>query len=152
MSPISLVCQDKGGAPQLTAYSINFVASALEFFADPPHRPVASFESKRFTNLSPSLPQLGDAVTIAVLKILDRNELLAPKETNSYLLIVREAFSDRTKVTEKTNADPKATFFVLDYLQEKVGDRNVQKRIAYLRQCIPHFNCSPHEEYVFKSK
>ena len=134
-------------------YSVAFVDSALQFFKRAASEKVASFEVKNFTNLSPSLPGLGDAVSITVLKIFDREELAKPENTNAYLTIVRTAFSDRNQVLEKSDSVPKITLFVLSYLEEKkVREPEIEKRISYLKQCIGGFSCSPQGEYAFFKK
>ena len=134
-------------------YFTRFVSSAFQFVADPPNRPVASFEFKKFTHSSPSLLELGDGVTIAVLKLLDRKELLVPKNTSAYLILVRNAFSYKEKVKEKSNLEPKATLFVLDYLAEKsAADPVTSKRIFYLQFCVLDFSCSPEGEHYYVTK
>jgi hypothetical protein len=124
-------------------YYIAFVSSAFDFFKESQHRLTSSFEAKRFTNLSPSLPQLGDAVSIAVLKTHERDELVEPENATAYLVTVRNSFIDRSRVTEKSDTEPKVTSLVLNYLAEKeIGNPGIEKNIAYIKGCVKEFTCS----------
>src|SRR6266850_838204 len=62
----------------------------------------ASFEYKRFTRSSPSLPQLATESRLPFFKILDRKELLGAKQTSAHLSLVNIAFSDLERVTPKS--------------------------------------------------
>jgi hypothetical protein len=122
------------------------VSSALEFIK----RGGSSIEAKKYTNGSPSLLQLGDGVSVAVLKIYDPNELIETKNAHAYLNAVRSAFSNRASVLEKSNLDPKVTLFVLSYLEEKkVSEPGIQKRITYMKGCLKEFTCSSQGEHGF---
>jgi len=74
--------QDSGINPTVRTddYSIAFVKSALEFMKKAGGY---SFEAKNFTLRSPSIPQLGDGVSVAVFKIYDSTELVEPKNANA---------------------------------------------------------------------
>lgn len=132
-------------------YHITFVAQALDFYGGlSERRAVMSSEFKWFTHQTPSLPQLGDAVTVAALKILGPDRLLLEKQTSAYLLIVREAFSDRRRVVEISNVNAGVTLFVLDYLKQKKADNiELQKRISYLQGCVLDFSCSGEGESAY---
>ena len=141
------------GTPIPDPYFIDFVASALRFVADPPDSPIATFQYQKFTKSSPRLSQLGDGVTIAALKILGGETLLLPKQTNAYLVLVRDAFSDQARVLQKSNTDPSVTLFVLEYLKaKKADDAETLKRISYLQGCVTDFSCSAYGEHLFLTR
>lgn len=137
--------QTKSGcsATPVDPYSIAFVESALRFFEDTAKRGSFGSEPKQFLYLTPSLPQLGDDVSIAMLKILDPQELAKPDTAYRYLGLVALAFSDRSKVVRETDKEPKVTMFVLNYLQEKeVSEPRLEARIDAVRSCVQKDTCN----------
>jgi hypothetical protein len=141
---------DANSTPESDHYFVAFVREALDFYKNPEHVPQSSMEARKYTNGSPSLLQLGDGVSIAVLKIYDRSELVKPENAHAYLTAVRNAFSGRSSVLEKANLDPKVTLFVLDYLREQeVSEPDIEKRISYMTGCVKDFSCSSQGEYNF---
>lgn len=141
---------DKNPSTESDHYFVAFVRDALDFYKNPEHVPQSSMEARKYTNGSPSLLQLGDGVSIAVLKIYDRSELVKPENAHAYLTAVRNAFSDRKSVLEKSDSDPKVALFVLDYLREQeVSEPGIEKRISYMTGCAKDFSCSSQGEYNF---
>jgi len=70
---------------------------------------------------------LGDRVSIAVLRNYTADELVQAENAAAYLTLVRNAFSMRSSVLEKSDADPRVTLFVLEYLREKeVSNRGIR--------------------------
>ena len=129
---------------------MSLVESALRFLQNKDEKPPNSIEAKRYFN---PLPHLGDRVSVAILKIYDRNELIQSENARAYLTIVRNAFSDRRLVSDKLDLDPKITLFVLEYLQEReVADSEIEKRIEYMTVCVKEFSCSSQGEYDFFKK
>jgi hypothetical protein len=129
-------------------YSVSVVSSALQFL----HRqgPTNSMEAKEY--IWP-VQALGDRVSIAVLRIYTAEELVQAENAAAYLTVVRNAFSMRSSVLEKSDADPRVTLFVLEYLREKeVSNPGIEKRIAYLEVCVKDFTCSSQAEYDFFHK
>lgn len=107
-------------------------------------------EGRKYTYGSPSLLQLGDGISIAVLKIYDRSELVKPENARAYLTAVRNAFSGRNRVLEKSDLDPKVTLFVLDYLREQeASEPGIEKSISYMARCVKDFSCSSQGQYTF---
>jgi len=99
---------------------------------------------------SPSLHQLGDAVSIAVLKICTLDELIKPENARTYLTIVRNSFADRSKVLEKSDQDPRVTSLMLDYFEQKeLLEPLLEKRVAYMKGCVQDFTCSSQGEADF---
>ncbi len=129
-------------------YSVSVVSSALQFLQR--QGPTNSVEAKEY--IWPVLP-LGDRVSIAVLRIYTADELVQAENARAYLTVVRNAFSMRSSVLEKSDADPRVTLFVLQYLREKeVSNPGIEKRIAYLEGCVKGFTCSSQGEYDFSHK
>lgn len=96
------------------------------------------------------LAQLGDAASIATLKIYDRDDLVKPENAANYLIVVRNAFSDKSHVLNKSDLEPKVTLFILSYLEEKeTTEPLLEKRIAYLKRCVTDFSCSSQAESDF---
>jgi hypothetical protein len=141
---------DTNSAPKSDHYFVAFVREALDFYRNPQRVPQSSMEARKYTNGSPSLLQLGDGVSIAVLKIYDRSELVKPENAHAYLTAVRNTFSGRNNVLEKSDLDPKVTLFVLDYLREQeVSEPDIEKRISYMAGCVRDFSCSSQGEFNF---
>jgi hypothetical protein len=127
-------------------YSVSVVTAALQFLK----RGGSSLDIKQY--IWPLL-SLGDRVSIATLKIYTTDELVQPENTQLYLIAVRNAFSSRGSVLEKSDADPRVTLFVLQYLRGKdVSNPGIEKRIAYLEGCVKDFTCSSLGEYDFFHK
>jgi hypothetical protein len=127
-------------------YSISVVSAALQFLK----RGGNSIEAKG--HIWPLL-KLGDSVSIATLKIYSTDELLQTENTQAYLTAVRNAFSSRSSVLEKSDTNPRVTLLVLSYLRGKVvSNPGIGKRIAYLEGCVKDFTCSSQGEYDFFHK
>jgi hypothetical protein len=129
-------------------YSLSFVKSAFETFGN--QQGVWGAQIHQFNNNSPALPQLGDGVSIAALKLYGLDELLVPEKTRTYLALVVFSFSDRNRVLEKSDREPRITSLVLDYLQEKkLSEPHTEKAIEYLKLCTKDFSCSFEKESRF---
>jgi len=124
-------------------YAVPYVTWAFDLLH---RRNVGSFELKGLWRFS----QLGDAASIATLKIYNKDELITPDNAAVYLIFVREAFSDKSQVLNKPDLDPKITLFILSYLEEKeAAEPQLEKRITYLKRCVTDFSCSLQSEYNF---
>jgi hypothetical protein len=131
-------------------YSVSTVSSALQYLQQQNHADFSSFADKNY--LWPLLP-LGDRVSIAVLRIYTTDELVRPENAGAYLTVARNAFSMRSSVIEKSDADPRVTLFLLAYLKEKeISNLGIEKRIEYLEGCVKDFTCSSQGEYDFFHK
>jgi hypothetical protein len=84
------------------------------------------------------LARLGDGVAVALIKILDENELPNPDTIKACLTLINMAFSGPNGITAEVDKNPKVTLFLLNYLYEKVSDpelqEHIQKTIEYVRQ------------------
>ena len=106
-------------------------------------------ETIKFTDASTdSLFQYGDAVSTAILKICPLDELDKPHAAGAYLTLVRISFSDKSKVLEESDKEPRVTSLVLDFLEQKESAEPILlKRIAYMKRCTKDFTCSTREDF-----
>jgi hypothetical protein len=130
-------------------YSVSQVRSAVQFLQG---KNGVAWSGNIKEYLWPLLA-LGDRVSIAILKIYTADELVQPDNAEAYLTVVRNAFSMRASVIEKSDIDPKVTLFVLEYLKQRTSsDAAIQRRIEYLLGCVKDFSCSSQGEYNFFHK
>ena len=127
-------------------YSVAAVSAALQFL----QRGGSSIEIKR--DIWP-LQTLGDRVSIALLRIYSAEEMIQKNNASFCLVLMRNAFSSRSRILEKADTDPRVTLFVLEYLKEKeVSDAGIEKSIDYLKGCVKDFTCSSQGEYDYLHK
>jgi len=135
--------QSDCSAIQADPYSIAFVQSALRFLEDSAMRGSFGGEQTQYMYGTPSLPQLGDDVSIAIVKTLDAQELAKPETAYRYLELVALAFSDQNKIVREADKDPRVTMFVLDYLQQRESSEpKLEKRIDTIRVCVRNYTCN----------
>jgi hypothetical protein len=121
-------------------YSVDFVSSAFYFFRD--SRGGFEGEAKRFFVPTPSLPELGDRASIAMLKILKPSELVERQNAYAYLGVVSLAFAYPKRLSREADLEPKVTMFVLDYLKEReTTDLQLEDRIALIADCVQNRTC-----------
>jgi hypothetical protein len=75
------------------------------------------------------IARLGDAVGIALLKILSDTDLKNPSIIKAILPIIRQSFAAPTIVTNESDRQPKVTLFLLKYLDQNVGDAGLRREI-----------------------
>jgi hypothetical protein len=128
---------------QADPYHMTFVRSAFESFKDSEKRGggLSSLQIKYFTNNDPSLTQLGDSTSIAVLKLYNLDELVKTENMRPYLPIISLSFSDSHNVFNETDRSPRVTTVVLDYLQQKVYDQEILRIVAKLKACTSTCSC-----------
>jgi hypothetical protein len=127
---------------QIGPYHTGFVRSVFESFKESEkHGILTSFQIKSFTNNVPSLTQLGDSTSIAVLKLYTLDELVMTENTRPYLTIVSLSFSDSHNVLDETDRRPRVTSLVLDYLQQRVPDPRIIKIIDNVKICTSTCSC-----------
>ena len=134
--------QPPGNCPPDLAdpYRVAFVNSAFHFFRDA--NGGFEGEAKRFVYPTPSLPELGDSVSIAILKILKPGELAEPGNAKAYLTLVNLAFSYRNRVSQESDRTPNITLLLLNYLgQKELVDPELEKRIDSIKICVQDFTC-----------
>ena len=128
---------------QIDPYNTIFVKSAFESFKESEKLGIyTSFQTKHFTNNFPSLTQLGDSTSIAILKLYTLDELTMPENARPYISIVWLSFSDSHRVLDETDRSPRVTSLVLDYLQQKVPDQRIKNAIDTLKKCASTCSCS----------
>jgi hypothetical protein len=148
-SQMSETCQQS----RTDSYSMAFVESAFQFFKASRTRATFSFEVRRFTNNSPSLAQLGDCASIAILKLYRLDELAEPENAEPYLTLIRNSFADRNRVLEESDKAPNVTSLILRYLEQKEEtDPVIERRIAYMKMCVRDFASAPQSEADFFNK
>ena len=85
-------------------------------------RVVHSWSQKR-------LVQLGDRVSVALLKILNEQELKNPATVKDFLPIIRRSFASPQFATIETDKKPTVTLPFLEHLREIVEDAQVREEI-----------------------
>jgi hypothetical protein len=127
---------------QIDPYHITFVRSAFESFKESEKLgALTSFQLKYFSNNSPSLTELGDSTSIAVLKLYTLDELVLPENVKPYVTIVSLSFSDRARVLDQTDRSPRVTSLILDYLQQRVAEPRTKTIIETLKKCTTTCTC-----------
>lgn len=76
---------------------------------------------------------LGDGATVAFLKIVPPGDLRKPEFIKAYLRLARTAFSSPELTMCSEDRSPEVTLFLLDYLREKVTDKELQGQIDSTR-------------------
>src|SRR6185437_5597380 len=89
------------------------------------------------SDTEPGVQNLGDGVSVGVLKVVDPKDLTTPKFVKAYLQMARTAFSQpQMMIVCGEDKAPNVTIFLLDYLREKVKDKELQRQIDYTKQYI----------------
>jgi hypothetical protein len=79
---------------------------------------------------------LGDGVSVDVLKIFAANDLVKPEFVKAYLEMAKTAFSRPELTACAEDKSPEVTLFLLNYLREKVNDKDLQRQIDSVKQYI----------------
>lgn len=97
----------------------------------------AAMVGEALSDTEPRLQNLGDAASVAVLKVVDTKDLAAPKMVRAYLEVVRAAFSQtQLMVACADDKTANVTIFLLDYLREKVKDKELQDQIDSTKEYV----------------
>lgn len=75
------------------------------------------------------LARLGDGVSVALIKILDQQEILDPKTLPVVMAMIREAFSNPSLISIEENKKPQITLMLLDQLRSKLRDQQMNAEI-----------------------
>ena len=131
------------------AYWVTFVSSAFDVYKAADEKGVlTSQDTNKLIQSSPSLYELGDAVSVATLKIFTLEELAKPENAGRYLTITRISFADRKRVAELSDQEPRVTLLVLEFLERREASEPVlEKRIAYMKRCTRDFSCSTRGDF-----
>ena len=111
-------------------YSIPLVSAELKMNAEG-RRVIHSWSQKR-------LVQLGDRVSVTILKILEPAELKDPQKVKSCLIVIRQAFAQPQMISVDADKDPRVTLFLLDYWKSQIADpeaqREIQSTLAFVKE------------------
>jgi len=77
----------------------------------------------------PAIKMLGDGMSVGVLKTVSPQDLTKPEFVKAYLQVIRIVFSEPQWVVCAEDKSPEVTLFLLDYLREKVEDKELQHEI-----------------------
>jgi hypothetical protein len=75
------------------------------------------------------IPRLGDRCSIAILKVVNRNDLTDSKKVAVIVQLIHNSFALPENITADEDRDSRVSLFLLEYLLEKVGDTKVQQQI-----------------------
>ena len=75
------------------------------------------------------LERCGDAVSIALLKIMDQDELAKVESVKAMLFIIRQAFEYPPAISREVDKKPNVTLFLLNHLHQDVSDAQVRSEI-----------------------
>jgi hypothetical protein len=117
----TLVVSSKGQQESSDPYSMKVVAGALAMRSGG-RTVIISVTQKQ-------LSRLGDGVSIALLKILDQQELIDANRVRDYLPIIRDSFAEPQLISADVDRKPKVTLFLLSYLLRNIADGQVQHEI-----------------------
>jgi hypothetical protein len=88
------------------------------------------------------LARLGDGVSIALLKILDKEGVTNPQVVRDFLPIIMIAFNHPPFITLEINRDPKVTLFLLNFLRQNVRDTeaqaDIERTIEFVKQSMSY--------------
>lgn len=79
---------------------------------------------------------LGDGTSVGVLKVVDPKDLTKPKFVGAYLKVIRMAFSQPDMTICPEDKSPEVTLFLLNYLREKVDDKELQHEIDSTKEYV----------------
>jgi hypothetical protein len=82
------------------------------------------------------LNRLGDELAIALLKIYSTDELARPANVRKYLPLIQGAFAFRSLIAIPEDREPRVTMFLLEFLQSRVRERELQGQIAAVKAGI----------------
>ena len=83
-----------------------------------------------------AVQNMGDGVSIAVLKIATPSDLMKPDFMKAYLLLARTAFAQPKLTFCAQDKSPEVTLFLLGYLREKTANKELQDEIDSTRQYV----------------
>jgi hypothetical protein len=75
------------------------------------------------------LARMGDAASIAILKVLSEAELYDPHTVTTFLPMIRQAFSEPRFITISIDKQPTVTLFLLKNVEQRVEDARLRKQI-----------------------
>jgi hypothetical protein len=124
MRPLILFCcailmcaaSSRGQSDEHDSYSISIVESASQ--------------GTSLSQPQKNLLRLGDATSIAIVKLLSEGDLSNPQIVESFLPVIRQSFSYPQLISVDVDKRPKVTLFLLKYLeQQNIPDAQTQRDI-----------------------
>ena len=100
-------------------YSITLVQSAL----------TAHSQGVLLSRIEKRLSWCGDRVSVALLKTISEGDLSNPSTVETFLPIIRQAFSDPQSISVDLDKKPSVTLFLLKYLKQNVPDTHAKQGI-----------------------
>ncbi|MGB2628730.1 MAG: hypothetical protein WAK20_18240 [Candidatus Acidiferrum sp.] len=82
------------------------------------------------------LHRLGDAASIGIIKLLDKQNLVDPDTVRSFLPIIKAAFTHLDLIPREMDRHPSITALLLDYLRHNVPDIELQNDIQQVESFI----------------
>ena len=83
-----------------------------------------------------TIPRLGDACSIAILKSVDQPQLFEPKTVEVVLAMINNAFAHPENISIEEDRNPMVTMFLLSYLLDKVDAPELQSKIRWTIQFV----------------
>ena len=84
----------------------------------------------------PAIKMLGDGTSVGVLKTVSPQGLTKPEFVKAYLKVIRIVFSEPQWIVCAEDKTPEVTVFLLDYLREKVEDKELQREIDSTKEYV----------------
>lgn len=75
------------------------------------------------------IPRLGDACAIAILKIVNSDDLVKPETAGVVAAMIHNAFSYPQIIAIQEDKNPKVSLFLLDYVRDKISAPDVKLHI-----------------------
>lgn len=82
------------------------------------------------------LVQLGDGVSVALLKILSPDDLRNPERVREFVPIIQACFAQPSAISLEANRDPRVTLFLLDHLRQDIDDPEVRELIRQTEELV----------------
>ena len=121
-----------GQQEQQDPYAIQMIQRALTISLSQPGVKTSFVEKQ--------LQRRGDAVSIALLKILDERDLTEERTVEAMLDLIRQAFSFPNLISLEEDKKPKVTMFLLKDLQRTVSNtttqRDIEETIDFVNQKV----------------
>ncbi len=121
MALLPLACSLNAQSDPADPDSLNIVSVELKMNSGG-RRVVHGWSQKR-------LVQLGDRVSIALLKILDDTDLRNPVTVRGLLPIIRSSFSAPELVAIESDKKPRVTLLLLEHLEQNTDDAELRQEI-----------------------
>jgi len=123
---VAVLGQEQGPDP----YSMKFVQNNL--------RIALASGGGEWAGAGKGFQRLGDAVSIALVKILSEQDLRNPDVVRRFLPIIRQSFSYPSAISVEADKDPKVTLFLLGDLEQRVSEsalrQQIHETISFIKQ------------------